>query len=181
MARDGDARARSDHHHRCMQTRYVDGLTIRPLRNGDTATVAALFDRLGPASRQQRFCAGKPRLSEAELTLLARVDGDHLVLVGYVDGDPHPAAIARLVRVGPEGEIAFEVADDHQSRGLGSTLARELAADARAAGITTLRATVCGDNPRAVSLLRRLARSLEVSWRGPEQEFVLELERPRSA
>jgi ribosomal protein S18 acetylase RimI-like enzyme len=170
----------SGHHYGCMQTRYVDGMTIRPLRNGDTATVAALFDRLGPASRERRFCAGKPRLSEAELTLLARVDGDRHVLVGYVDGDPRPAAIARLVRVGRDAEIAFEVADDHQSRGLGTTLAGELAADARAAGITTLRATVCGDNPRAVSLLRRLARSLEVSWRGAEREFVLELEHPSS-
>ena len=29
-----------------MQTRYVNGLTIRSLRDGDTETVAALFARL---------------------------------------------------------------------------------------------------------------------------------------
>jgi ribosomal protein S18 acetylase RimI-like enzyme len=159
-----------------MHTRYVSGVAIRSLRNGDTATVAALFQRLGARSREQRFCGGKPRLTEAELALLARVDGTHHVLVGYVDGDPEPAAMARLVRRGREAEIGLEVADAHQGRGLGSLLARELAADARAAGITTLVATVCGDNPRVVSLLRRITGSLVVSWRGPERAFLVELD-----
>jgi ribosomal protein S18 acetylase RimI-like enzyme len=160
-----------------MQSRYVDGLTIRPLGNGDTATVGELFARLGPRSRETRFCGAKPRLSGDELTALARVDGDHHVLVGYVDGDPQPAGMARLVRDGAAAEIAFEVADVHQGRGIGSILARELAADARAAGIRELLATVCGDNPPAVSLLKLLASSLQVSWRGREREFVVGLER----
>jgi ribosomal protein S18 acetylase RimI-like enzyme len=159
-----------------MHSRYVDGLTIRPLRNGDTDTVAALFARLGERSRERRFCGAKPRLSEVELAQLARVDGDHHVLVGYVDGDPAPAAIARLVRSGASAEIAFAVADEHQNRGIGSVLAAELAADARAAGISQLVATVCGDNPRIVALLGRLGSRLEVSWRGREREFVVGLE-----
>src|SRR5918999_324607 len=83
-----------------MQTRHVDGLTIRVLRNGDTATVAALFHRLGPRSRERRFCGAKPQLTERELEHLARVDADHHVLVGYLDGDPEPVGIARLVRDG---------------------------------------------------------------------------------
>jgi Flp pilus assembly protein TadD len=58
-----------------MQTRYVNGLTIRPLRNGDTATVTALFENLGSRSREKRFCGAKPRLSASELTALARVEG----------------------------------------------------------------------------------------------------------
>ena len=160
---------------RHMHSRYVNGLTIRPLRNGDTETVAALFARLGDRSRERRFCGAKPRLSEAELTQLARVDRDHHVLVGYLDGDPEPAGIARLVRDGGSAEIAFAVADAHQSRGLGSILASELAADARAAGITQLVATVCGDNPRIVALLKRLG-SLDVTWRGRERELVVGIE-----
>ena len=159
-----------------MHARYIDGLTIRPLENGDTATVAALFARLGSRSRERRFCGAKPTLSEDELRALARVDADHHVLVGYLDGDSEPAGIARLVRDGAAAEIAFEVADAHQGRGIGSTLAAELAADARAAGITELVATVCGDNPPAVSLLRKVASSLNVSWRGREREFTVGLE-----
>lgn len=160
---------------RHMQSRYVNGLTVRPLRNGDTATVAALFERLGERSRERRFCGAKPRLSELELRSLARVDRDRHVLVGYVDGDAEPVGIARLVRTGDAAEIAFAVADAYQSRGVGSTLAGELAADARAAGITRLTATVCGDNPRVLALLTRLG-SLHLSWRGSERELVVGLE-----
>ncbi|HEU5263329.1 MAG TPA: GNAT family N-acetyltransferase [Gaiellaceae bacterium] len=159
-----------------MHTRYIDGLTIRPLRNGDTETVAALFERLGDRSREKRFCGAKPRLSEIELAALARVDGSHHVLVGYLDGESAPAGIARLHRSGGVAEIAFAVADTYQGRGVGSILARELAADARAAGITELVATVCGDNPSIVSLLRKMASSLETTWRGREREFVIGLE-----
>jgi ribosomal protein S18 acetylase RimI-like enzyme len=159
-----------------VHTRYVNGLTIRPLRNGDTGTVGALFDRLGPRSREKRFCAAKPRLSESELTALARVDDNHHVIVGYLAGDPRPAGIARLVRDGAVAEVAVEVADAWQGRGIGSVLARELAADARAAGIRELVATVCGDNPPVVSLLKRLAKSFRVHWRGREREFTLGLE-----
>jgi ribosomal protein S18 acetylase RimI-like enzyme len=159
-----------------MQTRHVDGLTIRLLRNADTATVSALFERLGSNSRARRFCGAKPRLSAQELDALARVDADHHVLVGYLDGDPEPVGIARLVRDGRTAEIAFAVADEHQGRRIGRTLTKELAADARAAGITELVATVCGDNPRAVSLLKRVADSLQVRWRGGEQELVARLE-----
>ena len=161
-----------------MHARFVNGLTIRPLRNGDTATVSAVFEGLGDRSRERRFCGAKPRLSDGDLAALARVDETHHVLVAYVDGQADPAGIARLVRDGATGEIAFEVADALQGRGIGSVLARELAADARAAGITQLVATVCGDNQPVVSLLRRLAESLDVRWRGGEREFVLSLVEP---
>ena len=163
-------------HHRHMHTRYVDGLTIRPLRDGDTRTVAALFARMGERSRERRFCGAKPRLSDVELANLARVDADHHVLVGYLDGDPDPVGIARLVRSGSSAEIAFAVADSHQSRRVGTTLAGELAADARAAGITQLVATVCGENPRVLALIRRLG-SVQTSWGGGGRELVVGLER----
>jgi protein lysine acetyltransferase len=176
MARDGDAAGHAGVHPGVMQTRHVDGLTIRLLRNGDTDTVAALFDRLGDRSRARRFCGAKPRLSERELALLARVDDTHHVLVGFVDGDPEPVGIARLVRDGHSAELAFEVADAYQGRGIGTILTRELAADARAAGITEWNATVCGDNPPAVSLLARIAPSMRVQWRGRERELVAPLE-----
>ena len=157
---------------RHMQSRYVDGLTIRALRDGDTETVAALFARLGERSRERRFCGAKPRLSDLELATLARVDRDRHVLVGYADGDPQPVGIARLVREGDSAEIAFAVADDYQGRRIGSILASELAADARAAGIAQLTATVCGDNPRMIALLERLG-SLDVSWQGRERGIVV--------
>lgn len=158
-----------------VQTRHIDGLTIRLLRNGDTDTVSTLFERLGPRSRERRFCGAKPRLSTHDLRVLARVDAEHHVLVGYLGGDPEPVGIARLVRNGRIAEVAFAVADEYQGRGIGTILTRELAADARAAGITELLATVCGDNTPAVSLLARVAESLKVRWQGGERELVARL------
>jgi ribosomal protein S18 acetylase RimI-like enzyme len=175
MARRGDAERLGRSHDGRMHTRYADGVAIRVLQDGDTAPLAAIFERLGPRSRQRRFGGAKTRLSERELATLARVDGDHHVLVAYVDGDPQPAGVAQLVRDGRTAEIAIAVADVHQRRGVGSLLARELAADARAAGITTFHATVSGDNPPAVSLLTRLAKALRATWRGSQREFVVEL------
>jgi ribosomal protein S18 acetylase RimI-like enzyme len=148
---------------------------MRPLRNGDTGTVAALFARLGQQSRVQRFGGAKPRLSELELEMLARVDATHHVVVAWVDGDPLPAGMAQLVRAGDTGDIACAVADTYQRRGIGSALAAELAADARAAGITHLRATVRGDNVGAVALLARCAELVDVDWCAGERELLATL------
>jgi ribosomal protein S18 acetylase RimI-like enzyme len=160
-----------------MHSRYLDGFVIRPLRNGDTETVAAVFARLGERSRRLRFAAAKPRLSRTELDTLARVDGRHHVLVAYVDGDPRPAAIARLVREGDAADVAFEVADEQQGRGIGTALAEALAADARAAGIVEFHATVAGDNRRVISILSRCTRGLRAAWLGGgELELVAALD-----
>ena len=46
----------------------LDGISIRPLRNGDTETVAAVFERLSDESRRRRFGGPKPRLSAMNTT-----------------------------------------------------------------------------------------------------------------
>lgn len=142
MARPREAARRGARNPAFMQTRAIrvakHGLvTIRPLRNGDTATVAALFDRT------RRFDGAKPYLSDAELAQLATVDGRRHTIVAYLDRDPVPAGIAQLVRdrrCCTNAEIAFAVADSFHGRRLGSALVRSLADDARAAGITHLTA-----------------------------------------
>jgi GNAT superfamily N-acetyltransferase len=160
-----------------MHSRCLDGFVVRPLRNGDTETVTAVFARLGERSRRLRFAAAKPRLSEAEQEALARVDRRHHVLVAYVDGDPRPAAIARLVRQGDAADVAFEVADELQGRGIGTALAEALAADARAAGIVEFHATVAGDNRQVISILSRCTRGLRAArLGGGELELVAALE-----
>jgi GNAT superfamily N-acetyltransferase len=167
--------ARGARDDRRMHTRVVDGVTIRPLRNGDVATVSALHAGLGAESRRRRFGGAKPRLAPRELAELARVDGSRHALVAYLDGDPQPAGIAHLVRDGATAEVACAVADECQSRGVGRVLLGELAALARAAGVEELHATVCGDNPRVVALASRLARITASCWDGGELELVLAL------
>lgn len=146
-------------------------VTVRPLGHADTRTVAALFERLGPASRERRFHAAKPRLTSAELESLARVDADHHVLVAYVDDDPLPAAMARFVRDACDrnvGEIAFEVADVYQGCGIGTQVVEFLLADIRAAGVARIDAFVQTSNRAALSLLRRALGAPMVRVEGAE-------------
>jgi ribosomal protein S18 acetylase RimI-like enzyme len=158
-------------HTRVLEIKHGPTLVVRPLRRGDVATVCAMFGRLGERSRRTRFHGPKPRLTDLELERLAQVDANHHVLVAYVDGDRRPVAVARLVRNGHSAEIAFEVADEYQQRGIGSALTAELLADARAAGITQVVALVTSDNPAAVALLRRIVEALEVRFEGPQLEI----------
>src|SRR6266536_583667 len=156
-------------HTRVVKPRHGPALLVRPLSHGDVGTVAAVFGRLGERSRRARFNGSKPCLSAAELEQLATVDGTHHALVGYVEGDPDPAAIASLVRNDRDtAEIAFAVADAYQHRGIGSALARELLDDARAAGIAAVTALTRNDNPATLALLRRCARVLDVHFEGAE-------------
>jgi GNAT superfamily N-acetyltransferase len=137
-----------------MRSEFVRGVTVRPLRNGDTAVVLAVFEALGPASRLRRFGGAKNVLLPAELEQLARVDASHHVLVAWANGAP--IGLARLVREGKVGEIAFEVVDEWQGLGVGTLLCERLAADARAAGIERFRGDVSPDNVASRALLRRL-------------------------
>src|SRR2546423_11265782 len=107
MARDGDAGHGPHRHHACMHSLYLDGVSVRQLRNGDTETVAAVFSRLSAESRLRRFGGPKPRLSPTELDALARVDAEHHVLVAFVDGDRRPAGPgpARPPRPGGPGAV----------------------------------------------------------------------------
>jgi GNAT superfamily N-acetyltransferase len=153
-----------------MNAEVIRGITIRPLRAGETSVVQAVFDRLGPASRLLRFGGAKTVLTPADLDLLSRVDADHLVLVALVGGEP--VGIARLVRDGDEADVAFAVGDAWQHRGIGTILAERLAADARAAGIRTLRATMHGENRASLALMWRMTHGLKTRWVAGQLEAV---------
>jgi len=155
-------------HTRLVKAKHGPELIVRPLRPGDVATVEALFERLGQASRLARFNGVKHRLGEQELRWLATVGPNHHVLVAYVEGDPDPVAIARLVRSGAGAEVAFEVADAYQGHGIGSALTQELVSDACAAGISEVTALVRSDNPAALAILQRTLGQLQVRYEGAE-------------
>jgi GNAT superfamily N-acetyltransferase len=141
-----------------MNAEVIRGITVRHLRGGETEVVQAVFDRLGPRSRQLRFGGAKNVLLPGELEQLARVDGDHHVLVAYADREP--VGIARLVRDGRDAEVAFAVADEWQGKGVGTLLVERLAADARAAGIVRLHCQARADNTPSLALCRRLKSAM---------------------
>ena len=136
-----------------MYSELIEGITVRPLRNGETDAVQAVFDRLGPRSRVSRFGGAKTILTAYDLEHLSRVDENHHVLVALVDCEP--IGIARLVRDGRTAEVAVEVADEWQGRRVGTLLMTRLAEDARAAGIERLHAFVDADNTASRALMSR--------------------------
>ena len=103
------------------------------------------------------------------------MDAGRHALVAYVEGDPRPAALGQLVRdaeLRTHAEIAFAVADRYQGHGVGSALVELLAADARAAGLTHLTATVQGSNAAAYSLVRKIANVVDVRYGAGEASIV---------
>ena len=50
-----------------MNAEVIRGITVRPLRNGETTVVQAVFDRLGPRSRLLRFGGAKNVLTERDI------------------------------------------------------------------------------------------------------------------
>ena len=166
-------------HTRVIRNKSLGLVTIRPLDDGDTDTVAALFDRLGMESRARRFNGAKPRLTPGELEQLATVNGRQHALIAYVGDDTRPAGMAQLVRDSDQrshAEVAFAVADRYQGRGIGSALVELLAADARAANITHLTATTQSSNVATCKLIRKVRAALDIRREAGEAILVAALE-----
>lgn len=162
-------------HTTAVHLKKLGWVRLRPLQNGDTETVARLFERLSSESRVRRFNAAKPRLTQRDLATLARVDAHSHSLVAWVDGDPEPAGLAQLVRDTEDrtrAEIAFAVADEYHHRGIGSALVDQLADVARAAGIRRLTATIQSSNVPALALVTRVARPVDIRFEGGEATLV---------
>jgi ribosomal protein S18 acetylase RimI-like enzyme len=162
-------------HSRVIRNKKLGFVTVRALRNGDTRTICTFFRQLGEESRLRRFHGAKPRLSDAELADLAMVDSRRHSLVAYVEGDPRPAGVAQLVRESDRcthAEIAFAVADRYQGQGIGRTLVELLAADARAAGVTHLTATIQSSNTAARALVQKVLHVVDVRQESGEATIV---------
>ena len=127
--------------------------SLRPVRSGELAALDAVFDGLSPASRYDRYLIDLPRLPGSMRLALTAIDGhQHIAWLGEIDG--HPAAIGRLIRVARgTAEIAFEVVDAYQGRGLGTALLDTLMTVASVSGIDTIQATVLPSNHRSLRLL----------------------------
>ncbi len=136
--------------------------TLRPLRSEEHTALDDVFDALSPASRYDRYLTGLPQLTGPMRRALTAIDGHtHIAWLGEVDG--HAAAIGRLIRVTPRtAEIAFEVVDAYQGRGLGTALLDTLMTVASVSGIDRMQATVLPTNHRSLRLLRAIEMTFRV-------------------
>ncbi|HEU4514849.1 MAG TPA: GNAT family N-acetyltransferase [Nocardioidaceae bacterium] len=154
--------------------RLRDGRTagLRPLRPGETEALLAVFDGMSPASRALRYLTGLHELPRQMLSVLTDVDGDrHVAWLASVEGQP--VGIARYVRLPgcpTSAELALEVTDRLQGRGLGTVLVDAVTTVAAARGVRRVQGTMAPSNDASRRLLER------VGARGGLVEGLLELE-----
>jgi RimJ/RimL family protein N-acetyltransferase len=160
-----------------MSTYAPDALPIRRLAGGELRPVLQVFEGLSERSRRLRYLGPKPRLREGELAQL--VDVGCCGREAVVAADPATGGavgIARYVRTGPAtAEVAFEVVDAWQGRGVGRRLVEALAEVAAEHGISRLSATVAVDNKAAFALMRRLGHVEWTSYEDGAYEVVVAL------
>ncbi|MEP7332133.1 MAG: GNAT family N-acetyltransferase [Terracoccus sp.] len=156
-------------------------LEVRTLRSAEADTVQIVFDGLSARSRLRRFHTGLSELSPRMLHRLSDVSpGHHVAPVGLRHG--RPVGIVRWVRYPgqhPSGEVladlAAEVVDLEQGRGVGRLLVTEAMRSASHAGITMFSVFVSDDNRW---LRRRLLDLGAIRRSGDEGELWLPVKHP---
>jgi GNAT superfamily N-acetyltransferase len=153
----------------------ADRLQTRVLDPSDIEEMAALFSRLSSRSRYLRFMSPIRTVSAGTLAYLAAVDHERHEAVGAFD-DRLLVGAAHYFRSATDptsAEIAAEVEDRYQRKGVGSRLLCELGRIAHQRGITRFNARVLCENTAAVSLLRDSSWRASATLDGPELAFAL--------
>jgi RimJ/RimL family protein N-acetyltransferase len=129
---------------------------LRPVRPDDAPALAALHARLTPESQFLRYFSARRSLPPAELLRSAQVDyRDRMAFVAFVQG--LLVAYACYVRSAARpdsAEIAFQVDDAQQGRGLGTLLLEQLAAYGHERGLHRFTAAVLPFNRRMIEVFR---------------------------
>ncbi|WP_336923956.1 bifunctional acetate--CoA ligase family protein/GNAT family N-acetyltransferase [Aquipuribacter sp. SD81] len=133
---------------------------VRPIRPDDAPRIERFHAAQSPRSIYFRFFAPMPRISAADLHRFVTVDHDRRVALVTTVRD-EIVGIGRYDVVderGPGGgrvaEVAFNISDAHQGRGIGSVLLEHLAAAARDNGVTRFEADVLPANQRMLAVFR---------------------------
>ena len=133
-------------------------IRLRDLHFDEQATVQAVFDGLSTASRQRRFHGPVRQLTPRMREVLASADGrDHVVIVAEAGRGrrARPVGLVRLVRTDAiTAELAIEVVDAVQGRGVGRRLLWAAKVRATQLGLRVVHADVLDDNAAMLHLLR---------------------------
>ena len=158
-------------------------IQIRPLTAADRDRLAEEFSHLSEQTRRRRFGGLATRLGERDLDRLMAVDHhNHEALAAIEPGTDRIIGVARYIALPDDpaaAEVAIEVADEWQGRGIGRRVIAELAGRARAEGITRLLAYVSRDNLPVLGWIERAGAIIE-SYEGDATLFSIPLARAAS-
>lgn len=129
---------------------------VRPITVGDADALQEFHVGQSEQSTYFRFFAPMARLGQRDLERFTAVDHRDRVALIAVTADEETErilAVARYDLTGPgTAEVAFNVSDAHQGRGLGSVLLEHLAAAARERGISRFTADVLPQNSQMIGV-----------------------------
>ena len=155
----------------------VRGLVrIRELGPGDVLVVDEVFAGLSPRSRYLRFQAPVAELSAATRGSLTALDGRaHVALAAFTQGSP--IGIVRIIDVGDgRAELAVEVVDSWQGRGVGTQLLQAARSRAAELGYRELVGEMLVVNAAAHAALRRVFATMRVRRDGSELTLSMAVE-----
>jgi acetyl coenzyme A synthetase (ADP forming)-like protein len=161
-----------------------DGMTIhvRPIRPDDDERLLAFWRGLSPESRRRRFVEPFD-LDEGNVRGFVELDEERAeALVGTLGrgADERIVGLARYERHPDDpraAEFGVAVADEHQRRGIGKSLMRQLALSAREHGVERFAGIALEDNLPALRLMADLGLRYDTSLRaGGVVETSLQIE-----
>jgi len=127
---------------------------LRPITAQDAEALQRMHVAQSAESTFLRFFTPMPRLTETLLQQFTEVDhSNQVAIVALIDGEI--VGLANYSRVDErQAEVAFNVSDAHQGRGLGSVLLEHLAAAARERGIYRFVADILPQNAKMLAVFR---------------------------
>jgi acetyl coenzyme A synthetase (ADP forming)-like protein len=149
-------------------------VTVRSLLPSDEPGLRRLLEELSLESRMLRFFSAGADVHRAA-TYMAGLTPERGRGLVAVTGDPERiiAHAAYIREDTTRAEVAFEVADDWQGRGISTLLLAHLSEQATADGIETFTAVVLPENRRMIQVFRDSGFAVEVK---PEPgELLIEL------
>ncbi|WP_293605594.1 bifunctional acetate--CoA ligase family protein/GNAT family N-acetyltransferase [Polaromonas sp. UBA4122] len=160
--------------------------TVRPIHPDDAQMLQDLMQHLSPESRYFRFISSMVELPPSMLARFTLIDYDREMAL---------VAVFKERRAGPKGEIleterivgvsryitnpdqsscefALVVADDFNSKGLGSRLMQSIMDVARDKGLTEIDGLVLANNPSMLKLMKGLGFAVKPFAEDPDFKLV---------
>ena len=127
---------------------------VRPITPDDADGVRLFHSRQSAESIYLRFFAPLRELSQRDIHRFTHVDHhDRVALVATLDGEI--IGIGRYDRIDPtSAEVAFNISDHFQGKGIGSVMLEHLAAIAQELGITRFTAEVLPQNRKMLTVFK---------------------------
>ncbi|MHA6720282.1 N-acetyltransferase family protein [Sphingomonas sp. RS6] len=136
------------------------GLTIevRSVRDSDRDQLSALFDRVSAEDRRFRFFTASPGLRPDQAEALVAVD--HWRTESYLAFAPEGELVASGVLACDQAmetaEVAISIRSDRKGQGIGWSLLRFIADEARRRGVKALVSIESRENHQAIELEREM-------------------------